>query len=272
MTNLNQCVARTVNTGLFYVFLCSSGDDCNSNCVTTPTTTPIPLPGSVSCYNCITYDGSDCQTNVCQGNFCVYERKISNNQLTMKKSCTNTPLLLLDDGTVVDVVDVCEIRNTVTSRNYVKICNDANFCNNYCNVDVTIEPPQRQPSITCYDCESFGGDCFTGQCTAQYCIYQRQRRQSTGTSYVKKSCTNVPLVEYPDNTASTTINSCEARTIDGIQYQVRVCNSGNNCNDECPIQDEQLVTCYQCEATNQADCTTGSCQGKYCLFSAALVL
>ncbi|KHJ92652.1 hypothetical protein OESDEN_07458, partial [Oesophagostomum dentatum] len=163
--------------------------------------------------------------------------------------------------------------NTATSRNYVKICNDVAFCNNVCNIEVTIEPPQptinpqRQPTVTCYECESFGGDCFSGQCTAQYCLYQRQRRQSSGTSYVKKSCSNAPFVEYPDSTASTTLNTCEARTIGEIQYQVRVCDSANYCNIACPIQDEQVVSCYQCEATNQADCTTGSCVGKYCLFT-----
>ncbi|VDM80095.1 unnamed protein product [Strongylus vulgaris] len=182
----------------------------------------------------------------------------------MKKGCTDIPLLLLDDGTEVDVVGVCEIRNTVASRNYIKLCNDANFCNNYCNAEVTIEPlqptiepPQRQPTVTCYECDSYGGECFT----------ERQQRQSTGTIYVRKSCTNVPFVEYPDNRASTALNTCESRIIDDIQYQVRVCNAGNYCNVACPMQDEQLVNCYQCEATNQADCTTGSCQGRYCLFS-----
>ncbi|EYC01491.1 hypothetical protein Y032_0107g3835 [Ancylostoma ceylanicum] len=160
-------------------------------------------------------------------------------------------------------------KNTLTSRYFVKLCDDINFCNNYCNPEVTVEPPQRQPTISCYECESFGGECFTGQCIAQYCLYQRQRRRSTGTTYVKKSCTNAPFVEYPDNTPSTALNSCETRTINDIQYQVRVCNSGNNCNVACPIQDEQLLTCYQCESTNQPDCTTGSCRGKYCLFTRA---
>ncbi|KAL6734914.1 hypothetical protein Aduo_005402 [Ancylostoma duodenale] len=245
MTNLDQCVARNSNTGLFYVLLCSSADDCNSNCITTAPPTPQPVPPSLP--------GA--------------ERTISGNQMVVKKSCMNTPLLLLDDGTAVETVGVCEVRNTLTSRYYVKLCDDTNFCNNYCNPDVTVEPPQRQPTITCYECESFGGECFTGQCTAQYCLYQRQRRRSTGTTYVKKSCTNVPFVEYPDNTPSAALNNCETRIINDIQYQVRVCNSGNNCNVACPIQDEQLLTCYQCEATNQPDCTTGSCQGKYCLFT-----
>ncbi|KIH50452.1 hypothetical protein ANCDUO_19469 [Ancylostoma duodenale] len=294
MTNLDQCVARNSNTGLFYVLLCSSADDCNSNCITTapPTPQPVPpsLPGagkncSMSCYNCITYDGTDCQTNICQGKYCAYERKISGNQMVVKKSCMNTPLLLLDDGTAVETVGVCEVRNTLTSRYYVKLCDDTNFCNNYCNPDVTVEPPQRRtyyhkkqsleampspasiclaaeiadllrhniedsqatseplkPTIACYECESFGGECFTGQCTAQYCLYQRQRRRSTGTTYVKKSCTNVPFVEYPDNTPSAALNNCETRIINDIQYQVRVCNSGNNCNVACPIQDGEFGT------------------------------
>ncbi|RCN47088.1 hypothetical protein ANCCAN_06919 [Ancylostoma caninum] len=319
MTNLDQCVARNSNTGLFYVLLCSSADDCNSNCITTAPPTPQPVPPpqpgagkncSLSCYNCITYDGTDCQTNICQGKYCAYERKITGNQMVVKKSCMNTPLLLLDDGTAVETVGVCEVRNTLTSRYYVKLCDDTNFCNNYCNPDVIVEPPQRQPTISCYECESFGGECFTGQCTAQYCLYrkyllkfeelkadsshsvdklehymifpilevfkdlgnsavlaERQRRRSTGTTYVKKSCSNAPFVEYPDNTPSTALNNCETRIISDIQYQVRVCNSGNNCNVACPIQDEQLLTCYQCEATNHPDCTSGSCQGKYCLFS-----
>ncbi|EYC43089.1 hypothetical protein Y032_0503g2633 [Ancylostoma ceylanicum] len=44
MTNLDQCVARNSNTGLFYVLLCSSADDCNSNCITTAPPTPQPVP------------------------------------------------------------------------------------------------------------------------------------------------------------------------------------------------------------------------------------
>ncbi|KAK6012569.1 hypothetical protein OSTOST_22260, partial [Ostertagia ostertagi] len=123
-----------------------------------------------------------------------------------------------------------------------------------------------EPSITCYECETYGADCFTGQCTAQYCLFERQRRLSTGTMYVKKSCTNLPFIEYPDNRPSTALNTCEQRTIVDVQYQVRVCNSGNNCNVACPEPDQQFVACYQCEA-DQDDCNTGSCQGRYCLFS-----
>ncbi|KAK6040183.1 hypothetical protein COOONC_22312 [Cooperia oncophora] len=110
MTNLNQCVARSSSLGQYYVLLCSSGDECNSQCTTTSPPTLQPLLGAVSCYDCVTYDGSDCQTNICQGNFCIYERRISNNQMMIRKRCSDTSVTLLDDGTVVDSVGVCEIR------------------------------------------------------------------------------------------------------------------------------------------------------------------
>ncbi|WKX93459.1 hypothetical protein Q1695_011047 [Nippostrongylus brasiliensis] len=266
MTNLNQCVTRTTSTGQYYVLLCSSGDDCNSQCVTIPNPTLPPTDGLVSCYNCISYDGNDCQTNICQGKFCIYERRVTNNQLMMRKSCSDTSVIQLDDGTVVDTVGQCEIRDTLSYRYYTKACNDANLCNNYCNPDVTTEP-QRQPTVTCYDCEAYGSDCFTGRCVAQYCLYEKQKRLSSGTTYVKRSCTNAPFVEYPDNRPSTALNNCETRTIGDVQYQVRVCNDGNLCNTQCAADDEPLVTCYECQAVNQMDCTTGSCQGKYCLFT-----
>ncbi|VDN36655.1 unnamed protein product [Cylicostephanus goldi] len=100
--------------------------------------------------------------------------------------------------------------------------------------------------VNCYECESFGAECFTGQCTAQYCLYQRQRRRSTGTTYIKKSCTNIPFVEYPDNRPSSALNTCEYRTIDDIQYEVKICNTGNNCNIACPAQDGKwmLENCH----------------------------
>ncbi|KAK5983674.1 hypothetical protein GCK32_007386 [Trichostrongylus colubriformis] len=240
MINLNQCVTKSSTIGQYYVLLCTSGDECNSQCVTTSPPNPpnpTPSPGTVTCYNCVSYDGNECQTNVCQGNYCVYERRISGNQIMIRKGCSETSTARLDDGTVVDVVGICEIRNTLNSQYFVKVCNDSNFCNNYCNPPTTIEP-QRQ----------------------------RQRRLATGTTYVKKSCTNLPFIEYPDNRPSTALNTCETRTIGGVQYQVRVCNSGNNCNVACPAEEQQLVTCYQCEA-DQVDCNTGSCQGNYCLFT-----
>uniref|UniRef100_A0A7I4Y8Z6 DUF753 domain-containing protein n=1 Tax=Haemonchus contortus TaxID=6289 RepID=A0A7I4Y8Z6_HAECO len=265
ITNLNQCVARSTNFGQYHVLICSTGNECNSQCMMVPSPTPQPLPGTVSCYDCVSNDGSDCETSVCQGQFCVYEKRVAGNQISLKKGCLDTSVALLDDFLAVDVVGVCEIRNTLTSQYHVKICNDTNFCNNYCNPPVTIEP-QRQPTIACYECDTYGADCFTGQCTAQYCLFERQRRFSTGTTYVKKSCTNLPFIEYPDNRLSTVLNKCETRTIDDIQYQVRVCNSGDNCNIACSTQEQQLMSCYQCE-TDQADCNTGSCQGKYCLFT-----
>ena len=38
------------------------------------------------------------------------ERRLSGNQMTLKKSCLNEPLVLLDDGTAVQATGVCEIR------------------------------------------------------------------------------------------------------------------------------------------------------------------
>uniref|UniRef100_A0A0K0DD59 C3H1-type domain-containing protein n=1 Tax=Angiostrongylus cantonensis TaxID=6313 RepID=A0A0K0DD59_ANGCA len=255
MTNLNQCVSRISPVGQYYVLLCTSSDDCNSNCVTTTPTTP--LPESVLCYSCVSYDGSDCQSSVCRGKFCVYERRISGNQMMMRKGCTGKPMVVLDDATIVEEVGVCEIRRTLTSQYFVKICDSEDYCNNYCNLVMTTTP-KRQPSVTCYECESYGFDCFTGRCAGQYCLYEHQIRQPAGTTFVKKSCTNLPFFDYPDGTVPIYFS-----TIQEVQYEVLVCNLGNNCNAACH---RQKGTCYNCEATNQDDCTTGTCQGSYCTF------
>ncbi|VDM53303.1 unnamed protein product [Angiostrongylus costaricensis] len=242
MTNLNQCVSRISPVGQYYVLLCTSSNDCNSNCVTTTPTTPPPLPGSVLCYSCVSYDGFDCHSSVCRGKFCIYERRISGNQLMLRKGCTDKPMVVLDDGTIVEEVGVCEIRWVVGFADATWLsCRESG-----------------QPSVTCYECESYGFDCFTGRCAGQYCLYEHQIRQPVGTTNVKKSCTNLPFFEYPDRTVPIYF-----RTIQGVEYQVLACNLGNNCNAACPREEG---TCYNCEATNQDDCTTGTCQGSHCTF------
>ncbi|CAD6195249.1 unnamed protein product [Caenorhabditis auriculariae] len=277
VTQYNQCVTKTTGVGQYYIMLCNSGDYCNTNCVTRPPVQPttlapigpVPAGGPVTCYNCETTDGTDCQSATCQGAYCLYERRLSGNQMFIKKSCIIEPLILLDDNTAVEGVDICEVRNTATSRYFVKICNDVHFCNNYCSPgqSPTI-PPQRQPLVTCFDCEGYGNECFTGSCQANYCIYELQRRLPTGLTYIKKTCSALPFVEYPDNTPSTTINQCEYRTINDIEYHIKVCNSAANCNTACPATPGQVsVVCTSCQANNQDDCSGGTCQGAYCIFS-----
>ncbi|KJH52040.1 hypothetical protein DICVIV_01741 [Dictyocaulus viviparus] len=272
ITSMNQCVTRTLPDGYYYVMMCSSGDECNSNCITTTMATTVmttsrPLPGNVLCYDCISYNGTDCQSNVCEGKFCIYERKVTGKELMMRKSCTDTPLIILDNSISVHEVGVCEVRNTLTSQYFVNICDNFNFCNNYCNPEVTTSIPQKQPFINCYNCESYAGECFTGKCTAQYCFYERQRRQPNGLMYIKKSCSNLPFIEYPDKSLSMTLNACEIRLMQGVQYQVFVCDMIDNCNAACPVTNRTLINCYDCEISNQNDCTTGICQGSYCIFS-----
>lgn len=81
MTNTNQCVTRTTRQGKYYVALCTTQDMCNNDCrteSTQPTLPPVepPVPlGSVTCYDCVSTDGTDCQTNTCQGVYCLYGEK-----------------------------------------------------------------------------------------------------------------------------------------------------------------------------------------------------
>lgn len=77
MSNLNQCVTRTTRQGQYYVALCTTQDMCNNDCKTQtqptlPPVNPTPLLGSVTCYECSTNDGTDCQTNTCEGAYCLY--------------------------------------------------------------------------------------------------------------------------------------------------------------------------------------------------------
>ncbi|PAV87715.1 hypothetical protein WR25_03754 [Diploscapter pachys] len=282
---LNQCVERSIYQYRYLVKICSDSDYCNSDCGSVnPIVTPLTLPtiptiptmptiaprGTVICFNCETSDGSDCQTNSCTATYCLYQRRLSGNQMTLKKSCLNEPLVLLDDGTAAQATGVCEIRNTANSQYLIKICDDYNLCNNICDpsqpVPSTI-PPQRQPLMSCYSCEGYGVECFSGSCSANYCVFEQQRRLSSGLMYYKKTCSALPYVEYPDGRLSQTVNQCEIRTINDIEYQIKICNSQNNCNVGCNGNGVGgIVTCSQCSAQNQLDCTGTTCQGAYCLF------
>lgn len=65
----------------------------------------------------------------------------------LRKSCLIEPTIQLDDETTVASVGLCEVRNTVNSRYFVKICNDVNLCNNYCNPGQTPPIPQRRKNL-----------------------------------------------------------------------------------------------------------------------------
>ncbi|CAB3408018.1 unnamed protein product [Caenorhabditis bovis] len=274
MNNLNQCVTRTTRQGQYYVALCTNEDYCNVDCRTEPPqptlppnpVLPVPL-GSVTCYDCSTSDGTDCQTNTCQGAYCLYQRRLIGNRMELKKSCLIEPIIVLDDDTAVRNVDICEVRNTVNSRYYVKICNDLNFCNNYCSPGQSPPVLQKQAQVTCYDCDG-SSDCFTGSCQGNYCIYEKQRRLSTGNTFYRKSCSTLSYAEYPDNTITRTVNQCEQKFINDVEYQVKMCNNGPNCNAVCSnsIPGQQQVTCTQCSATGQDDCNGDTCLGNYCVF------
>ncbi|CAB05700.2 UPAR/Ly6 domain-containing protein [Caenorhabditis elegans] len=270
MSNLNQCVTRTTRQGQYYVALCTTQDMCNNDCKTQtqptlPPVNPTPLLGSVTCYECSTNDGTDCQTNTCEGAYCLYERRLFNNQMYLRKSCLIEPTIQLDDETTVASVGLCEVRNTVNSRYFVKICNDVNLCNNYCNPGQTPPIPQRQPLVRCYDCESSDSDCFTGSCEGNFCIFERQLRVGTTKTYYRKSCSALAYAQYPDGTYTGVPNVCNFRVINDVEYNVKVCNTGNLCNSQC-TQDTSAVTCTECSAVNSDDCSGGTCQGRFCTF------
>ncbi|VDL77796.1 unnamed protein product [Nippostrongylus brasiliensis] len=219
MTNLNQ----TTSTGQYYVLLCSSGDDCNSQCVTIPNPPLPPTDVLVSCYNCISYDGNDCQTNICQGKFCIYERRVTNNQLMMRKSCSDTSVIQLDDGTTIADVQY-----------QVRVCNDGNLCNTQCAAD-------DEPLVTCYECQAVNQmDCTTGSCQGKYCLFTRS--QTSAGSYVKKSCTNIETLFYVDNVTYQSFGQCEFRQINGTNYDFKLCNSSSMCNSACPLGPVALLS------------------------------
>uniref|UniRef100_A0A8R1I0G6 Uncharacterized protein n=1 Tax=Caenorhabditis japonica TaxID=281687 RepID=A0A8R1I0G6_CAEJA len=258
MSNTNQCVTRTTRQGKYYVALCTTGDYCNMDCRTETVQPTLPPPpnvplGVMTCYDCLTTDGTDCTTNTCQGAYCLYgksvdvvlryckkinnnnnpERRLVNNQMTLRKTCLSEPAVELDDETVVQSMDVCEVRNTASSRYYVKICSDVDFCNNYCNPGQAPPVPQKQPLVRCYDCETSNNDCFTGSCEGNFCIFEKQVRIGTTRTYVRKSCSALAYAQYPDGSYSGDENRCETRVINDIEYNVKVCNSGNMCNAQC---------------------------------------
>ncbi|CAI5439009.1 unnamed protein product [Caenorhabditis angaria] len=275
MTNTNQCVTKTTRQGQYYVSLCTSGDYCNLNCRTTvtpiplvPTIEPIVGTGAISCYDCSTSDGTDCQTNQCKGTYCGYERKLVGNQMYLTKSCLADPIITLDDSTQVTQVDICEVRNTADSSYYVKICNDVNFCNNYCSpgqAQPTLPTPQKQALVTCYDCQG-SSDCFTGSCQGLYCIYEKQTRISNQNTYYTKTCSAYPYATYPDKQTTQTIDQCETKILNDVRYEVKICQTGSYCNSKCQNDASNLMTCTQCQASNQNDCSGTTCTGHYCTF------
>ena len=65
--------------------------------------------------------------------------------------------------------------------------------------------------MSCYSCEGYGVECFSGSCSANYCVFEQQRRLSSGLMYYKKTCSALPYVEYPDGKLSQSVNQCEIR-------------------------------------------------------------
>lgn len=183
----------------------------------------------------------------------------------LRKSCLVEPVIQLDDETTVTNVDICEVRNTATSRYFVKICNDVNLCNNYCNPGQAPPIPQRQPLVRCYDCESSNADCFTGSCEGNFCIFERQLRIGTSKTYFRKSCSALAYAQYPDGSYTGAANVCNIKVINDVEYNVKVCNTGNMCNSQC-TQDASAVTCTECSSTNSDDCNGGTCTGRFCVF------
>ncbi|KAF8355250.1 hypothetical protein PRIPAC_96873 [Pristionchus pacificus] len=89
-------------------------------------------------------------------------------------------------------------------------------------------------NVQCNSCSSNNAiDCSTGQtCQGNYCIYERTTAQN-GASTVMRSCASSSFFKYPDESMLQTVNQCERRSINGIDYAVEVCNTGSFCDTQC---------------------------------------
>ncbi|CAI4232186.1 unnamed protein product [Auanema sp. JU1783] len=283
VTDTEACLTRQTPYRTYKIKICKYADNCNNQCsdgpIYPPMTTQIPFPpdntfppitnGLVNCYSCTDNTGHDCKTGNCQGRYCLYERRLTGNQIFTSKSCLEEPIVKLDDGTVVNAVDVCELRNTAESSYYIKICQDINHCNGYC-IPGEVDPQKfRQPLLTCPMCDAMNSnDCYSGQtCQGNYCFYEHQRNLSSGIEYVRKGCSIAAYIAYPDSSTSKAVNSCEYRTFGNVEFQVKVCNSGGGCNTPCQVlrPSNPTVSCTQCIAYNTNDCTGTTCVGTYCI-------
>ncbi|KAK6049912.1 hypothetical protein COOONC_12584 [Cooperia oncophora] len=84
----------------------------------------------VSCYQCEA-DQDDCNVGSCQGKYCLFTRTQSSSGVHVKKSCTNTDILLYVDNVQYTSFGNCEYRQ-VNSVNYdYKLCNSS-YCNTAC--------------------------------------------------------------------------------------------------------------------------------------------
>ena len=145
--------------------------------------------------------------------------------------------------------------------------------------------------MTCY-CDT--GNCQNNRCQANYCLYRNPIRLAViSTGYREGDPERAdhlneaqlhpgalrPLSgqhvfdrSQPVRTqvGVSVVSAIQFRTVNDVNYQVKVCNNGNFCNTDCPysggLSGGQTVTCTQCDAINTNDCSGTTCTGNYCLY------
>ncbi|CAJ0932003.1 unnamed protein product, partial [Mesorhabditis belari] len=220
---------------------------------------------AVRCRTCVEVSNGGCVAfEDCGNSYCVYEHITSNQMSIVRRSCQAGIQYKFDDGSVIDVLNRCVRKKTATHNYEIRICNDADYCNDQC---------EQAPGISlrrCHNCLAQNvNDCTGSTCFGRFCTYER--RLENGLLRIEKGCTNETFLMLPDGNRLTDLNTCETRSYhqNGL-FVGKLCDNGDYCNGQCvnPINpDEKTLQCSECQADNALDCNSGHmCTGKYCVF------
>ncbi|CAJ0587239.1 unnamed protein product, partial [Mesorhabditis spiculigera] len=219
---------------------------------------------AVICQTCVETNGACLKFQDCGNNYCIYEKITSDSQTVVRKSCQAASSYRFDDGSVTQLTNRCIRRRTATHAYEIKICNDADHCNEDCQL-VGDDANLRR----CMQCTGqTDAECYGETCYGKYCTYEKT---TTGNQHrIKKGCTNENWLLMPNNQYLREANMCEAGISQGTAYSAKICDDGDYCNNFCarPLPPTQnTLTCGVCSAQNVRDCSPDRyCQGAYCVY------
>ncbi|GMT15700.1 hypothetical protein PFISCL1PPCAC_6997, partial [Pristionchus fissidentatus] len=120
--------------GIEYAYeVCNSGDFCDTDCSGSSSLSPDNM---ISCQSCKANNADDCTGEICQGNYCIYERtKQENGAMSVQRSCSIPNFAHFPDGsrTTLYNQNQCEKKIINGIETSFEICNTGDFCDTHCN-------------------------------------------------------------------------------------------------------------------------------------------
>ncbi|GMT15699.1 hypothetical protein PFISCL1PPCAC_6996, partial [Pristionchus fissidentatus] len=130
-TLINDCERKMINGAEYSFEVCNNGDLCDTHCASQPSVAPLPY---VSCQSCRANNAETCTGNICQGNYCIYERtKQPNGAMSVERGCALTSYALYPDNSRTTLNNQCE-KKIINGNEYsFEICNTGDYCDTHCN-------------------------------------------------------------------------------------------------------------------------------------------